>query len=144
MALRVIGIDDGSKKKPVMDYGSESFIDVKEHDNESIAAEVVKLSGGLGTNTGDPVPIAKSYPAKLVFKQATVMAIAVGSRADAVEVLGFTARGIVKTHFRVEKMDSLTEMSGNLHNLVEVVAVGDAIMKGQTDNFLRVLRFSKK
>ena len=69
------------------------------------------------------------------------MTIVVGSRADAVEVMGFTARGIVKTHFRVEKTDSLTEMSGNLRNLDEVVAIGDAIMKGQTDNLLRVFRF---
>ena len=30
---------------------SQSFIDVKEPDNESIAAGVVKLSGGLGAST---------------------------------------------------------------------------------------------
>lgn len=72
------------------------------------------------------------------------MAIAVESRADAVEVLGFTARDIVMTHFRVGNMDSLTEMSGNLRNLEEVVAVGDAILKCQIDNFFRVLRFPSR
>ena len=51
MAQQVIGIDDGSKKNPVMDYGFQGFTDVKEHDNESIVAEVVKLSRGLGAST---------------------------------------------------------------------------------------------
>lgn len=47
MAHRVIGIDDGFKKKLVIDCGAPHFIDVKEHDDESIAAEVMKLTGGL-------------------------------------------------------------------------------------------------
>lgn len=50
MAHRFIGIDDGSKKQLVMDCGAQNFIDVTEHDNESIAAEVVKLTGGLGAS----------------------------------------------------------------------------------------------
>lgn len=50
MAHRVIGIDDGSKRKLVMDCGALHFIDVKEHNDESIAAEVVKLTGGLGAS----------------------------------------------------------------------------------------------
>lgn len=50
MGHRVIGIDDGSKKNLVMDCGAEHFIDIKEHNDESIAAEVFKLTGGLGAS----------------------------------------------------------------------------------------------
>ncbi|MCJ1470400.1 hypothetical protein MMC07_009045 [Pseudocyphellaria aurata] len=138
MAHRVIGIDDGSKKKLVMDCGAQHFIDVKDHNDESIAEEVVKLTG-LGASAvivctsnnraygqaidflrfggtllteaeGDPLPLGKSYPAKLVLKQVTITAIAVGNRADAVEVLDFAARGIIRSQFRIEKMDRLTEV----------------------------------
>lgn len=50
MGHRVIGIDDCSKQKRVMDCGVHNFIDVKEHDDESIAAEVMKLTAGLGAS----------------------------------------------------------------------------------------------
>lgn len=36
--------------------------------------------------------------------------MAVGSRKDAIECLDFAARGIVKTHYTVEKMGKLTEV----------------------------------
>ena len=64
----------------------------------------------VGMPEGTPKPIAKSYPQALVFKQANIAAVAVGSRKDAIECLDFAARGIVKTHFRTEKMDKLTEV----------------------------------
>lgn len=64
----------------------------------------------VGMPEGDPQPIAKSYPQSLVFKQATIAAVAVGNRKDAIECLDFAARGIVKTHFRTEKMEKLTEV----------------------------------
>ncbi len=142
MALRVIGIDDGSKQKLVMESGAEHFIDVTKHDDESMTAEVLKLTGGFGASAvivctannrayaqgidflrfggtlvcvgmpeGEPQPIAKSYPQKLVFKQATITAVAVGNRRDATETMELAARGIVKTHYGVEKMDKLTEVS---------------------------------
>lgn len=50
MGHQVIGIDDGSKKKLVMECGAQHFIDVREHDDESIAGEVLKLTGGLGAS----------------------------------------------------------------------------------------------
>ncbi|KAK4691494.1 alcohol dehydrogenase, propanol-preferring, partial [Lecanoromycetidae sp. Uapishka_2] len=141
MAMRVIGIDAPAKKTVVMDCGAEHFIDVTAHDDQSIAEEVLKLTGGLGANAvvvctasnkayaqaldflrfdgtvvcvgmpeGAPQPIAKSYPQALVFKQANIAAVAVGTRKDAIECLDFAARGIVKTHFRTEKMEKLTEV----------------------------------
>lgn len=50
MALRVIGIDVGSKEDLVMDCGAEDFIDITAHDDKSIAEEVMKLTGGLGAH----------------------------------------------------------------------------------------------
>lgn len=50
MALRVIGIDAGSKEKLVRDCGAEHFIDVTKHDDKAIAEEVVKTAGGLGAS----------------------------------------------------------------------------------------------
>ena len=64
----------------------------------------------VGMPEGAPEPIAKCYPQALVFKQANIAAVAVGNRRDAIECLDFAARGIVKTHFRTEKMDKLTEV----------------------------------
>ena len=142
MAMRVIGIDAPAKKNLVLDCGAEHFIDVSAHDDESIAKEVVKLTGGLGAQAvivctasnrayaqaldfirfdgtlvcvgmpeGKPEPIAKTFPQALVFKQANIAAVAVGTRKDAIEVLNFAARGIVKTHFKTEKMEKLTEVN---------------------------------
>lgn len=50
MALRVIGIDDGSKEQLAKDCGAEHFIDITKHDDQSIAEEVLKLTGGLGAS----------------------------------------------------------------------------------------------
>ncbi|KAG7007055.1 alcohol dehydrogenase 2 [Physcia stellaris] len=141
MALRVIGIDDGSKEQLAKDCGAEHFIDITKHDDQSIAEEVLKLTGGLGASAvlvctasnkaysqaldflrfggtvvcvglpeGEPQPIGKGYPATLIFKQATITAVAVGNRRDAIECMDFAARGIVKTHVRVEKMEKLTDV----------------------------------
>lgn len=50
MAFCVIGIDAFSKEKLVEDFGAEHFIDVTAHDDESIAEEVKKITGGLGAD----------------------------------------------------------------------------------------------
>ncbi|KAI4103273.1 MAG: hypothetical protein L6R37_003901 [Teloschistes peruensis] len=142
MAMRVIGIDAGSKEKIVRDCGAEHFIDVTKHtDDKSIAEEVVKTAGGLGASAvivctasnkayaqaidmlrfggtvvcvgipeGDPVPMGNAFPAKLIFKGATIASTAVGTRKDAIEVLDFAARGVVNTVIRTEKLDKLTEV----------------------------------
>jgi alcohol dehydrogenase, propanol-preferring len=51
MALRIIGIDHGSKEKLVKDCGAEAFIDITKHDNKSIEAQVKKVTGGLGASS---------------------------------------------------------------------------------------------
>lgn len=48
MALRIIGIDHGSKEGLVKDCGAESFIDITKFDDNTIREEVKKITGGLG------------------------------------------------------------------------------------------------
>ena len=141
MAMRVIGVDAGSKEKIVRDCGADHFIDVTKHDDESLAKEVLATTGGLGAHAvivctasnkaygqalsflrkrgtlvcvgvpeGAPQPIANAFPHSLVFRELNIVGTAVGNRRDAAEVLDFAARGIVKTHFRLEKMEKLTEV----------------------------------
>ncbi len=46
MALRIIGIDHGSKENLVKECGAEVFIDITKHDDKTIAEEVKKATGG--------------------------------------------------------------------------------------------------
>ncbi|KAM5451255.1 putative alcohol dehydrogenase [Microsporum audouinii] len=55
-------------------------------------------------------PIASCSPALLAGRALSVVGSIVGNRKDAVEVLDFAARGIIKSHLRVEKMDKLAEI----------------------------------
>lgn len=50
MAMRILGIDHGSKEKLVMECGAEAFIDVTKHDDKSIKEEVKKITDGLGAS----------------------------------------------------------------------------------------------
>lgn len=43
------------------------------------------------------------------------MGVAVGDRREAIETLDLAARGIIKTHFRTEKMENLTEVFEQMH-----------------------------
>lgn len=138
MALRVIGIDHGSKKQLVMDSGAEHFID---HTEGNVDQEVKKITGGFGAHAalvltaangayaqvmdllrfggravcvgipeGEPQAIAKAWPQTMIAREQSIVAVAVGDRREAIETLEFAARGLVKTHFRLEKMDKLTEV----------------------------------
>ena len=64
----------------------------------------------VGMPEGDPKPIEHAYPAAMVTKQQTITAVAVGNRREAAEVMDFAARGIVKTHYQLEKMEKLTDV----------------------------------
>ncbi|EGE01351.1 alcohol dehydrogenase [Trichophyton equinum CBS 127.97] len=55
-------------------------------------------------------PIASCSPGLLVAQSLNVVGSIVGNRKDAIEVMDFAARGIIKAHVRVEKMDKLTEV----------------------------------
>lgn len=134
---RIIGIDHSSKKDIVLESGAEHFIPID--GTESVEDKVKELTGGLGAHAvivctannkayeqsvnllrfggrvvcvgipeGEPVPFTS--PGLLVGKSLTIVGSAVGSRKEAIETMDFAARGIVKTHYRTERMDKLTEV----------------------------------
>ena len=43
-------------------------------------------------------------------QQLNVVGSAVGNRLEAIETMDMAARGIVKTHFKIEKMDKLNDV----------------------------------
>jgi propanol-preferring alcohol dehydrogenase len=59
---------------------------------------------------GDSVPISNAFPAVMVSKEFTIKGSAVGNQREALEVLDMAARGIVKTHVKLDKMENLTEI----------------------------------
>ncbi|KAK7943249.1 uncharacterized protein PG986_012362 [Apiospora aurea] len=150
MGYRVIGVDAPSKKDVVLDSGAQHFIDVTAHDDDSIAAEVKKLTGHgakavivctgsnkaygqalgmlgfggtvvcVGMPEGDPEPIARSYPAAMVAKQASIVASAVGNRRETAEVLDFATRGLVKFPVKTVGM-------GELQSVFESMGKGEII-----------------
>lgn len=69
----------------------------------------------VGIPEGDFVPIATACPTLLVTKALKIVGVAVGSRKDAVDTLDLAARGIIKTHFRTENMEKLTEVFEQMH-----------------------------
>lgn len=70
----------------------------------------------VGIPEGDLVPIAKAYPQTLVSKAQKIVGVAVGNRQEAIETLELAARGIIKTHFRTEKMENLTKVFEEMHS----------------------------
>jgi propanol-preferring alcohol dehydrogenase len=50
MAYRIIGIDHGSKENLVKECGAEVFLDITKFDDKTLAAEVKKVTGGLGAS----------------------------------------------------------------------------------------------
>lgn len=60
-------------------------------------------------------PIATAFPQVLVAMEQKIVGVAVGTRRDALETLDMAARGIIKTHYRTEKMDKLTDVFQEMH-----------------------------
>jgi propanol-preferring alcohol dehydrogenase len=138
MGYRVIGIDHGSKKDLVSQCGAEVFIDFQKDNIEEKVKEVTKglkaqgvlvlnasnaayaqamdllRFGGtlvcVGLPEGELKPIAKAFPSVMVVKSQSIRGSAVGDRKEAIETLEFAERGLLKTHYKVEKMDKLTEI----------------------------------
>lgn len=136
---RVIGIDHSGKQDIVIESGAEHFIAVDGTDdmigavkeltgglgahavivctaNNNAYAESANLLrfGGrvvcVGIPEGDVVPMKCASPGMMIGKELQIVGSAVGSRKEAIETLDFAARGIIKTHFRTEKMEKLTEV----------------------------------
>lgn len=145
MALRVIGVDHSSKKDLVLESGAEHFIPLDGTDD--MATAVKEVTGGLGAHAvvvltssnkayassvgllrhggtvvcigvpeGDPVPFGATA-ADLIMRAIKVVGVAVGTRKDAIDTLDFAARGVVKTHFRVEPLEKLTEVFKEMDEL---------------------------
>lgn len=144
IGLRVIGIDSGNKREIVMESGAEHFIDftaskdvAKEvmdltgglgahavvnltasNSAYAMSMDMLRFGGTLvcaGIPEGDPLPIASAFPQLLIGKALKIVGVAVGDRKDAIEVLDLAARGVIKTHFRTEKMENLTEVFEQMH-----------------------------
>lgn len=141
MALRVIGIDHGSKKDLVMESGAEAFVDIAQFDDNGIVDEVKRITGGWGVHgavactgndrayaqalamlglngtlvcaglpEGDSVVMPGSDPTSIILRGLNITYTSVGTRRDAIEVLDFAKRGVIKSHYRLEKMDNLTNV----------------------------------
>lgn len=141
MAYRVLGLDAGDKSKIVKASGAEAFINVLDHDDESLQKEVKRICGGKGASAvimctssnraygqaigmlrkqgtlvccgmpeGDPVLIGGCYPGAIVAGQVNITSAAVGSRQAANDLLDFVSRGTITTHYRLEKLENLTEV----------------------------------
>lgn len=75
------------------------------------AVDFLRFNGTLvcvGIPEHEPVPIALANPGRLIAKQATVVGSAVGNRQDALETLRFAARGVIKAHVSVMRLEDLT------------------------------------
>jgi propanol-preferring alcohol dehydrogenase len=75
------------------------------------ALPLLRFNGTLvcvGIPENEPVAIGTAFPSTFINKHATITGSAVGNRTEAVETMEFAARGIIKAHYRVEKMEALT------------------------------------
>jgi propanol-preferring alcohol dehydrogenase len=75
--------------------------------------EFLRFGGTLvcvGVPEHNPEPIASAFPAAIVTQQLKIVGSAVGNQREALEVLDLAARGLVKTHYRTEKLEQLTEV----------------------------------
>lgn len=146
MAMRVLGVDHGSKESLAKECGAEAFLDITKFDDKSIAEEVKRITGGgaqgvvvctaanraytqgfsflkfngtlvcVGVPEGDMVPISNAFPATMIFQQQRIVGSAVGNLKEARDVLDMAARGIVKTHFKTDKLENLTSIFQDMAN----------------------------
>lgn len=152
MGYRVIGIDHSSKEQLVLDSGAEAFVafdagkDViaevqKVTGGVGVHAAIpftssniayaqalgmLRLGGTLvcvGMPGGEMREIMGASPMTMIFKELTIVGSAVGNRKDAIDCLDMVARGIVKVHYQLEKMEKLPDIfdemrSGNVQGRV--------------------------
>lgn len=87
---------------------------------------LLRFSGTLvcvGIPEGELQGIATAYPSVMVARDIRIVSSAVGTRKDALETMDLAARGVVKVHYRVEKMEKLTEVSLGGFSLDEIVTL---------------------
>lgn len=77
------------------------------------ALPLLRFNGTLvcvGIPENEPQAIATAFPFAMINKHATITGSAVGNRTEAIETMEFAARGIIKAHYRLEKMEALTDI----------------------------------
>ncbi|KAJ5491424.1 Alcohol dehydrogenase 2 [Penicillium diatomitis] len=77
------------------------------------ALPLLRFGGTLvcvGIPEHEPQAIATAFPASFINQHYTVTGSAVGNRTDAIETMSFASRGIIKAHYRLEKMENLTSV----------------------------------
>ncbi|KAF4454147.1 putative ADH3-alcohol dehydrogenase III [Fusarium austroafricanum] len=100
----------------------------------------------VGVPEGDIAPVGGADPPTLITRQQSVVGSATGNQREAIEVLGFAARGIVKAHVDIKKMDQLTQVFEDMHagplligNIVNTKAA-DWFERAGGPNFYRDIR----
>lgn len=144
LGLRVIGIDHGSKKDLVLKSGAEHFIDhtsekdvpakvVEISDKMGVHAAVVLTASNaayastipmlrfagttvlVGIPEGDLQPIASAAPGPMIQFEKRIVGSAVGTRKQAIDTLDMARRGIIKSHYKLAKMDELQSIFESMH-----------------------------
>ena len=143
MGFRVIAVDHSSKEKLALECGAEKFIPIDNGEDTVEAVKAASGGGGVhaalvftghnkayeqglgmlrfggrlvcvGVPEGEPQVIGGAFPAAMIFKGASIVGVAVGSRKDAIDCLDMAARGIVKVHHTVEPMANLQKVFEDL------------------------------
>lgn len=83
--------------------------------NAAYAQALAMLSFGgtmvcVGIPDGERKEIGKAYPASIVGSQKRIVGSSIGNQREAIEVLALAARGVVRTHYRLDKLENLTEI----------------------------------
>jgi len=137
MGLRVIAIDTGpDKKKLCQELGADRWVDFVE--SENLVEDIKKVTDGMGAHSavvttasetgyqqaieylrpgGTLMAVGLPGKARLdvsiffsVFKSITIHGSYVGNRQDAIEALDIAARGGVKCHYELKKIDDLQKV----------------------------------
>ncbi|UKZ55776.1 hypothetical protein TrVGV298_009600 [Trichoderma virens] len=139
MGGRVIALDVGSKKDFCFSQAADEFIDVTQFDvDEDVAAKIKLLSnGGVRTSLQctssskaytqafsslcfrgtlvcigvpqNPLSFAPNLSA-MVGQELRIISAKTGNRVDVKECLSLAARGFIKCHYQIRKMNELTNV----------------------------------
>ncbi|OAA76229.1 Alcohol dehydrogenase superfamily, zinc-type [Akanthomyces lecanii RCEF 1005] len=82
------------------------------------ALDFLRFDGTLvcvGVPEHAPEPIGGSFPAKIINSSLNIVGSVVGNNEDAAAVLALAAKGVIKCHSRVVKLDELTSTFEQMH-----------------------------
>lgn len=77
------------------------------------AVEMLRFNGTVvcvGIPEGELLPIATASPSRIAVQQLRIVGSAVGNQKEAIEVLDFAARGVIRSHFQIRKSGELTKV----------------------------------